>query len=204
MKDISKKITKKINWGKGGGLVPAIIQDADTRAVLMAGYMNEESLAKTIDTGKVWFYSRTKKRLWMKGEESGNVLNVVEIKTDCDDDALLIKARPSGPTCHTGDYSCFKETAVGGELSALFNTIQERKETMPEGSYTASLFKAGLDKMSLKVSEEAMEVVHAAQKQTRERLVEESADLLYHLFVLLAEKKISLVDVEAELKKRSK
>ena len=199
-----KDIGKKINWEKGGGLVPAIVQDADTRAILMAGYMNEESLAKTQETGKVWFYSRTKKRLWMKGEESGNVLNVVEIKTDCDDDALLVKARLVGPTCHTGDYSCFKETPGGGELSTLFNTIQERKETMPEGSYTASLFKAGLDKISLKVSEEAMEVVHAAQKQTRERLIEESADLLYHLFVLLAEKKISLADVEAELKKRSK
>lgn len=199
-----KNLTNKINWNKGKGLAPAIIQDAATSAVLMLGYMNEQSLAKTLKTKKVWFYSRSKKRLWMKGETSKNVLNLVEIKPDCDSDALLIKVRPSGPTCHTGDYSCFNESKNPNELMGLFATIQDKKITMPKGSYTASLFKAGLDKISLKVAEEALEVVQAAQKETKVRLIEESADLLYHLFVLLINQNIQIGEVEGELARRKK
>ncbi len=193
---------KKPNWKKMEGLIPAIIQDEDTGAVLMLGYMNENALKKTLSTKKVWFYSRSKKRLWMKGEESGNILKFFDVKLDCDGDVLLIRARPTGPVCHTGDDTCF-ELKSPITIQKLFRTITERKKEMPKGSYTTSLFKAGLDKISLKVGEESMEVIHAAQKQTRERLVEESVDLLYHLFVLLAEKKISLSDVESEIQKRA-
>lgn len=199
-----KNLLKKIDWDKDDGLVPAIIQDADTNTVLMLGYVNRESFAKTLKTKKVWFYSRSRKRLWMKGETSGNELKLVEIKIDCDNDALLIKAKPSGPTCHTGTYSCFGEDFKLPELTKLFEVIQDRKNKLPKNSYTTSLFKAGLDKMSLKVTEEALEVVHAAQKETQKRLIEESIDLLYHLFVLLVEKDISLKQVEKEINKRSK
>ncbi len=201
-----KNLTKKINWEKGGDLVPAIIQDADTMAVLMLGYMNKESLNKTLSTKRVWFYSRTKKRLWMKGEKSKNVLNVLEIKLDCDNDSLLIKAKPSGPTCHTGDYSCFSESKnnVKSELYELFKTIQGRKEKMPKKSYTTSLFQEGLNKISLKVAEEALEVIQAADKETKKRLTEETVDLIYHLFVLLVDKKINLSEIEDEIKKRQK
>lgn len=197
-----KNLTNKIDWDKGKGLVPAIIQDAATGAVLMLGYMNKQSLAKTLKTKKVWFYSRSKKRLWMKGETSKNVLTLVKIIPDCDSDTLLVKARPAGPTCHTGVYSCFKESKNADILLDLFRIIQDRKNKMPKGSYTASLFKAGLDKISLKVSEEALEVVHAVQKQTKTRLIEEPVDLIYHLFVMLVEKNISFKDVADEVDKR--
>lgn len=199
-----KNLIKKINWNKNAGLVPAIIQDASTSAVLMLGYMNNQSLAKTLKTKKVWFYSRSKKRLWMKGETSKNILNLVSIQADCDSDALLIKAKPAGSTCHTGVYSCFRDTKTADELSGLFKVIQERKILMPKNSYTASLFKAGLDKISLKVAEEALEVVQAAQKQTKRRLIEESVDLLYHLFVLLVQKGIDLRDIYKEIIERKK
>ncbi|MEK7161743.1 MAG: bifunctional phosphoribosyl-AMP cyclohydrolase/phosphoribosyl-ATP diphosphatase HisIE [Patescibacteria group bacterium] len=197
-----KNLIKKVNWTKGQGLVPAVIQDANTSAVLMLGYMNKESFAKTLKTKKVWFYSRSKQRLWMKGETSKNILNIVDIKLDCDNDAILIKAKPVGPTCHTGAYSCFKESKDQNALVTLFNTIQDRKNKMPKNSYTTSLFKAGLDKISLKVAEEALEVVHAAQKQTQLRLTEEAVDLFYHLFVLLVQKNVSLEDVQNEIIKR--
>ena len=197
-------LIKKIDWGKGDGLVPAVIQDVDTGVVLMLGYMNRQSLIETLKTKKVWFYSRSRKRLWMKGETSKNVLNLVDIEIDCDSDTLLIKAKPTGPTCHKGTYSCFGENAKTQELLKLFETIKDRKNKLPKGSYTTSLFKAGLDKMSLKVAEEALEVVHAAQKQTKKRLVEESIDLIYHLFVLLSGKDIDLQDIEGEIKKRRK
>lgn len=199
-----KDLIKKIDWEKGGGLVPAIIQDNATGAVLMLGYMNGESLTKTLKTKKVWFYSRSRSRLWMKGETSGNFLKLTEIKFDCDSDALLIKAQPAGPICHTGDYSCFQDRKTIDELSSLFETIIDRKNKMPQGSYTASLFRAGLNKISLKVAEEALEVIQAAQKETKLRLTEETADLIYHLFVLLAEKKVNLSDVETQIKKRQK
>lgn len=199
-----KNISAKVDWKKGDGLVPAIIQDADTSAVLMLGFMNRESLVKTLKTGNVWFYSRTGKRLWMKGETSKNILRVVRVKLDCDRDTLLILARPAGPTCHTGSYSCFKEKRSEQEFSRLFMLIESRKKSPSAKSYTTSLFQAGVDKMSLKVAEEALEVVHAAQKQTKKRLIEETADLFYHLFVLLVGKGIKLCDIENELQQRRK
>ena len=199
---VNNKITEKIDWKKAGGLVPAIIQDSSAGTVLMLGFMNEESFAKTISSGVVWFYSRTKKRLWKTGEESGNVFRVVDIKLDCDGDSLLLTAIPNGPTCHTGTKSCFNYELEPDAFRELFAVIESRKKEMPEKSYTTSLFNAGADKISLKVSEESMEVIHAAQKQTKERLIEEMVDLLYHLFVLLAEKKVALPEVMAEMKKR--
>ena len=200
-----KKIDiKKINWEKGNGLVPAIIQNSSTGLVQMFGYMNKDALKKTIETDVVWFYSRTKKRLWMKGELSKNTLTVINIKPDCDNDTLLIKVLPQGPTCHTGDTTCFKEESENYSFKELFDTISDRKVKLPQKSYTTTLFKAGLDKISLKVAEESLEVIHAAQKETKQRVIEETVDLLYHIFVLLAEKEIALEDVETEIKKRSK
>lgn len=199
-----KNILTKVDWKKGEGLVPAIIQDEATSAVLMLGFMNKDALLKTLKTGNVWFYSRTRRRLWMKGETSKNVLRVVQMTLDCDKDTLLIQATPAGPTCHTGKYSCFKEKSGEQELRELFSVIESRKKSPVSKSYTSSLFQAGLDKMSLKVAEEALEVVHAAQKQTKTRLVEETADLFYHLFVLLAGKGIRLNDIENELQRRRK
>src|SRR3989338_10254470 len=196
--------TDEINWEKVNMLIPAIVQDSATGTVLMLGFMDEEALKNTMRDSEVWFYSRTKKRLWKKGEESGNVLKVVDIKLDCDNDTLLVHAEPNGPTCHKGTVSCFDYELAGDELQKLFAVITKRKSEMPEGSYTAKLFSSGLDKISLKVSEEAMEVIHAAQKQTKERLVEETVDLLYHLFVLLAEKNVSLKEIDEEMKKRAR
>jgi phosphoribosyl-ATP pyrophosphohydrolase/phosphoribosyl-AMP cyclohydrolase len=194
---------KKINWKKMNGLVPAIIQDADSSTILMLGYMNRESLTKTRKTKKVWFYSRSKKRLWMKGETSGNTLALVDIKTDCDGDALLVKAKPLGPTCHTGSDSCFEDTA-GTILERLFSIVSDRKQKPRSGSYTTSLFRAGLNSILLKVAEESLEIVHAAQKQTRERVIEETADLLFNLCVLLVEKEISIEDLRKEMRSREK
>lgn len=199
---MTENISSKINWEKIGELVPSVIQDASSGLVLMLGYMNKEALEKTESSGFVWFYSRTKKRLWMKGEESGNTLKVKNILVDCDGDTVLVKAAPAGPTCHTGKDSCFDETADAESLQKLFATIASRKKEMPIGSYTASLFKAGLDKIALKVAEESLEVVHAAQKETEQRLTEESVDLIYHLFVLLAEKGLDLKDIEKEIIRR--
>src|SRR3989344_3237674 len=197
-----KNLIKKISWSKNSGLVPAVIQDADTGAVLMLGYMDKASLAKTLRTKKVWFYSRSKKRLWMKGETSGNTLGLVEIKPDCDNDALIVKVKPTGPACHTGVYSCFGEKPESDALAELFKVIQDRKKLMPKNSYTTSLFKQGVDKISLKVAEEALEVVQAAQKETKKRLIEESVDLVYHLWTLLVSKDVSLESVSKEIKKR--
>lgn len=199
-----KNIPTKVDWKKGNGLVPAIIQDVNTSAVLMLGFMSKEALNKTVQTGNVWFYSRTRKRLWMKGETSSNVLRVVQMKLDCDKDTLLILTKPTGPTCHKGSYSCFKEKRSEQEFSRLFMLIESRKKSPAAKSYTTSLFQAGVDKMSLKVAEEALEVVHAAQKQTKKRLIEETADLFYHLFVLLVGKGIKLCDIENELQQRRK
>ena len=195
---------KKINWEKSNGLVPAIVQDSKTNLVLMLGYLNKEALTKTLATKKVWFYSRTKERLWMKGETSGNFLTALAIKFDCDGDTLLIKAAPNGPTCHTGRTTCFNEKENSPPLLELFGLIADRKKKLPKKSYTTSLFNSGLDKILLKVAEESMEVVHAASKQTRKRLTEETVDLIYHLFVLLAEKNISIDEINAEIIKRRK
>lgn len=191
---------KKINFTKGDGLVSAIIQDATTRQVLMLGFMNAEALQKTITDKKVTFWSRTKKRLWQKGEKSGNFLEVIDIKTDCDADTIFITAKPAGPTCHTGTQSCFGDNVFGFE--ELYQTMQARAQIMPEGSYTAFLLKKGLKKICAKVKEESAEVLKAATKETKQRLIEESVDVLYHLFVLLVFKSITLADLYKEMARR--
>jgi len=197
-----KNIIEKINWEKVNGLVPAIIQDIKTGRVLMLGYMNKIALKKTIKTKKVWFFSRTKNRLWQKGEKSGNFLKCVNISPDCDMDTLLISAIPSGQTCHMGAESCFGEKISVGIVDELYSVIESRLVSMPKKSYTTFLFKKGIDKICAKIAEESGEVIKSAQKETRKRLVEESVDLLYHLFVLLVAKKIGLKDVLKEIYKR--
>lgn len=192
----------KLNFEKVNGLIPAIIQDSTNSQVLMLGYMNDEALVKTQKTGFVTFYSRTKKRLWEKGESSGNKLKVVSIKEDCDSDTLLIKVKPQGPICHTGDISCFKENAF--TLSNLEEIIRKRKEEMPKNSYTSSLFKDGINKISQKVGEESVEVVIAAINESKKSLIAEISDLFFHTLVLMQEKKVSLKEVEQELRTRDK
>lgn len=197
---------RKLNFQKMDGLIPAIIQDVKTKNVLMLGYMNEEALKRTIRNKKITFWSREKKRLWEKGEKSGNKLNLVSIRTDCDNDALLILVKPRGPACHTGKYSCFgnKKIIDLAFLQELYNLILERKKELPKNSYTAFLFKKGLAKVLEKVEEESKELIFSAKKESKNRLIKESADLLYHLLVLLVEKKISLDDIIKELKRRRK
>lgn len=196
----------KLDFEKVGGLVPAIIQDNETNKVLMLGYMNEEALKKTEETGKVTFFSRTKQRLWTKGEESGNFLNVVSIKDDCDHDTLLIKVQPVGPVCHTGADTCFDEKNNEDIMffKYLQNFIEKRYQEMPEGSYTTSLFNSGVNRMAQKVGEEAIESVIEACNGTDDRLVYESADMIYHLIVLLTSKGLSIEDLSRELQKRHK
>lgn len=203
---MKKNNVKQLNFSKLGGVIPAVVQDVKTKIVLTLGFMNEEALSKTIKSKKVTFWSRTKKRLWEKGEISGNTLKLISISADCDYDTLLISAKPKGPTCHTGAYSCFgTENKNGLEfLQELYNLIVTRKKELPKKSYTASLFNEGLVKILEKVEEESGEVLQAAKKETRKRLVEESSDLLYHLFVLLAQKNISLKDIIQELQRRKK
>ena len=196
-----------LDFEKQGGLIPAIIQDAVTNKVLMLGYMNKESLDKTIETKKVCFYSRSRNCLWTKGETSGNFLNVVSIKEDCDNDTLLIKVNPVGPVCHTGADTCFNEVNTENPilfLSTLQEFINKRYEEMPEGSYTTSLFQKGVAKMSQKVGEEAVETVIEAMANNNSRLIYESSDLLYHLIVLLTSKGLRIEDLAADLKKRHK
>jgi phosphoribosyl-ATP pyrophosphohydrolase/phosphoribosyl-AMP cyclohydrolase len=189
------------------GLIPAIIQDSETKSVLMLGYMNEESIQKTIETQKVTFFSRSKQRLWTKGEESGNFLNLVSIKNDCDGDTLLIQAKPVGPTCHTGADTCWQEENVEnfGFLSNLENTIKTRRENADsEKSYVASLFEKGINKIAQKVGEEAVEVVIEAKDDNDDLFLSESADLLFHYLILLQAKGYQLNDVVDVLKKRQK
>ena len=195
-----------IDFQKMDGLVPAIIQDVYTSKVLMLGFMNEEALQKTQEIQKVTFYSRSKKRLWTKGEESGNFLNVISIHSDCDKDTLLIKVKPTGAVCHTGTDTCWKETNDSGFafLNYLQEFIKTRYEEMPEGSYTTSLFNKGVNRMAQKVGEEAVETVIEATNGTDEGFLYEASDLLYHLIVLLRSKGYSLDDLGAELKKRHK
>jgi phosphoribosyl-ATP pyrophosphohydrolase/phosphoribosyl-AMP cyclohydrolase len=194
----------ELDFNKMNGLVPAIIQDDYTQKVLMLGFMNEEAYQKTVETGKVTFFSRTKNRLWMKGEESGNVLNVVSIAADCDQDTLLIKVHPAGPVCHTGADTCWGETNSQDImfLKELQDFIDKRHEEMPEGSYTTSLFKSGVNKMAQKVGEEAVETVIEACNGTDDRLIYEGADLIYHLIVLLTSKGYRIEDLARELKER--
>ena len=189
------------------GLVPAIIQDATTKNVLMLGYMNEEAFKKTQETKLITFYSRTKKRLWTKGEESGNVLQLVDLKLDCDNDTLLISVNPKGPTCHKGSDTCWNEenSANYGFFSTLENTITERvanKDT--KKSYVASLFDKGINKIAQKVGEEAVETVIEAMDDNDALFIYESADLLFHYLMLLQAKGFTLKDIEAELKGRQK
>ena len=193
-----------IDFDKMDGLVPAIIQDADTAKVLMLGFMNREAYDKTMETGKVTFYSRTRKRLWTKGEESGNFLHVVSVKADCDRDTLLIQVHPVGPVCHTGTDTCWGEKNEQPVmfLKELQDFINVRHTEMPEGSYTTSLFRSGVNKMAQKVGEEAVETVIEACNGTDDRLIYESADLLYHLIVLLTSKGYSIDDIARELKER--
>ena len=197
----------KIDFKKMGGLVPAIIQDATTRNVLMLGFMNEEAYQKTVETGHVTFWSRTRQTLWTKGETSGHFLNLVDMKVDCDNDTLLVKVHPIGPTCHNGTDTCWGEENKMEDNPLLFLTelqdfINKRKEEMPEGSYTTKLFHDGINKIAQKVGEEALETVIEATNGTSEHLIYEASDLLYHLIVLLAEKGMRIEDVATELHKR--
>jgi phosphoribosyl-ATP pyrophosphohydrolase/phosphoribosyl-AMP cyclohydrolase len=196
----------KIDFEKTDGLVPAIIQNARTNKVLMLGYMNQEAYDKTINDKKVTFFSRSRQELWTKGETSGNELFVKEIKIDCDNDTLLIKAEPTGPVCHTGKDTCFDEIDENTEdfLYALEKIIIERKKSAPKESYTAKLLSAGLNKISQKVGEEATEVVIAALNQSDDQFKDEVADLLYHLLVLLQAKGVSLSDINIVLADRHK
>lgn len=189
------------------GLVPAVIQDAQTHAVLMVGYMNEEAYQRTQETGLVTFYSRSKQRLWVKGETSGHYLKVVALRVDCDRDAILVQVVPVGPTCHRGTYTCFSAEeegawAMGSVLGHLWRVIEARAEAGKEGSYTAALLQAGLPRLAQKVGEEAVEVVVAALAQDKVALSGEVADLLYHLWVLLKGVGLSPQEVEAVLQKR--
>lgn len=190
-----------LDWAKVDGLVPVIVQDARSLRVLMLGYMDQAALEMTCDTGKVTFYSRTKQRLWMKGESSENYLNVVDIKVDCDKDTLLVLANPDGPTCHKGTASCFP-TAPGNFLAELDALVERRKEQMPEGSYTTKLFTRGTRHIAQKVGEEGVEAALAAVAQGPEELTGEAADLIFHLTVLLRERGLGLEDVVALLRAR--
>ena len=220
---------EKIDFDKMDGLVPAIIQDADTRQVLMLGFMNREAYEKTMAEGRVTFYSRSRQCLWTKGETSGHFLNVVSIKLDCDQDTLLIRVHPTGPVCHTGTDTCWGEAntpapiapssesapspiapcdSVAGSdnpllfLSALQDFIEQRHREMPEGSYTTSLFRDGLNRMAQKVGEEALELVIEACNGTDERMIYEGSDMLYHLLVLLTSKGLRIEQMAAELQER--
>ena len=194
-----------IDFGKCGGLVPAIIQDATTNKVLMLGYMNQEALDKTKATGLVTFFSRSRQTLWTKGETSGNYLKLVDMKIDCDNDTLLVKAIPAGPVCHKGTDTCWGETNESSPLTFLTQLqdfIEKRHEEMPEGSYTTSLFRDGLNRMAQKVGEEALELVIEATNGSNERMVYEGADMLYHLIVLLTSKGLRIEDLACELRER--
>lgn len=204
MSDKVKDILKKAKFNSDG-LIPAVIQDVRTREVLTVAYMNQESLGLTVEKGETYFYSRSRKALWHKGETSGNFQKVRGMKLDCDNDTILVEVEPVGPACHTGSYSCFGvEAGFGGTIQQLYGLIETRKETRPEGSYTTKLFEQGIDKIVKKLGEEAVETVIAAKNDSSERLVEETADLLYHLLVTLVEKGVTLEEIQIELAKRHK
>ncbi len=196
---------ENIDFEKLNGLVPAIIQDAKTKNVLMLGFMNEEAYRKTIETGRVTFWSRSRNALWTKGETSGNYLQLVELKNDCDNDTLLVKVIPHGPTCHTGTDTCWGEDNTAyptAFLSELQDFIEKRHEEMPEGSYTTKLFKDGVNKIAQKVGEEAIETVIEATNGSNEKLAYEASDMLYHLLVLLTSKGMRIEQIIEELQKR--
>lgn len=196
------------DWHKDGesGLLPAIIQHVDTREVLMLGYMNRDALAASYDSGKVTFYSRSKQRLWMKGESSGNILTLIDVRLDCDNDSLLITASPAGPTCHTGAHSCFGDEAHTDTwfLDRLGALIKQRHAAMPTGSYTTSLFEAGKARIAQKVGEEGVELALARMKDDKAEMANESADLLFHMMILLEDADLSLADVISVLQDRHK
>ncbi|MDQ0215956.1 phosphoribosyl-ATP pyrophosphohydrolase/phosphoribosyl-AMP cyclohydrolase [Oikeobacillus pervagus] len=199
---------EEIQWNNQG-LIPAIVQDAKTKEVLTLAYMNKESYQKTVDTGETWFYSRSRQELWHKGETSGNTQKVVSMKIDCDQDAVVILVEPAGPACHTGTTSCFDKTVFGEDkvspydiLHKLESVIKSRDEERPEGTYTTYLFEEGVDKILKKVGEESAEVIIAAKNRSHEELKWESADLLYHLLVLLREQRLPLTDVLSVLAER--
>ena len=195
----------KIDFEKLNGLVPAIVQDATTKNVLMLGFMNQEAYDKTLATGHVTFWSRSRNCLWTKGETSGNFLNLVSIQNDCDDDTLLVKVHPQGPTCHTGTDTCWGETnqkPAISFLSELQDFIEKRYQEMPEGSYTTKLFRDGVNKMAQKVGEEALETVIEATNGDDEHLVYEASDMIYHLLVLLTSKGLRIENIAEELHRR--
>ncbi|EGQ7897476.1 bifunctional phosphoribosyl-AMP cyclohydrolase/phosphoribosyl-ATP diphosphatase HisIE [Vibrio parahaemolyticus] len=201
-------LSERINWEKVDGLVPAIVQDFQSSQVLMMGYMNQDALAKTGETGQVTFFSRTKERLWTKGETSGNVLQLVNISLDCDNDTLLVRVNPIGPTCHTGTTTCWdgdaQEESQMVWLHQLEQLLASRKSADPDSSYTASLYARGTKRISQKVGEEGVEVALAATSGDKAELVCESADLIYHLLVLLQDQGLSMNDVVNKLKERHK
>ncbi len=195
---------RQADWAKGGGLLPAIIQHVHTGQVLMLGYMNEEAAEVTVTSGKVTFYSRSKERLWTKGETSGNHLTFCSAMLDCDRDAILVQAIPAGPVCHTGARTCFTDDLPvnAGLLGHLDRIIQQRRAEMPDGSYTTSLFAKGAARIAQKVGEEGVELALARMKDDREEIANESADLLYHMLVLLSDADMSLADVMEVLRQR--
>lgn len=193
-----------IDFKKGDGLVPVVVQDNNTLQVLMLGYMNEEAYQKTLESKLVTFYSRSKERLWTKGESSGNILELVDVMIDCDQDTLLIKANPNGPTCHTGSMSCFKEETAKGFIYELEQTINDRIDSNDPDSYTNKLFRRGINKVAQKVGEEAVEVVIESKDNDDNLFKNEAADLLYHFLILLKAKGVKLQDIEDVLKERSK
>lgn len=201
---ISKKDISKIDFNKSNGLIPAIIQHYQSLEVLMLGYMNEESLESTLKENKVCFFSRSKNRLWVKGESSGNFLMVKDIHLDCDLDTLLLLAEPMGPTCHTGDRTCFRDACTGLFISRLDEVIQSRNKSDDEKSYTSKLLKKGIKKIAQKVGEESVELILEAEYGTDERLISETADMMYHLLVLLRARNLSIFDIDEELKSRHK
>ena len=201
---MTSDIKNAADWQKGDGLLPAVVQNPDNGAVLMLGYMNEDALAKTLETGKVTFFSRSKQRLWTKGESSGNVLHFVDVALDCDCDTLLVTARPEGPTCHNGTITCFNDDNPAPVLflNDLADIINQRKSDMPEGSYTTSLFSEGKSRIAQKVGEEGVELALARMKDDKDEIANEAADLLFHMLVLLADADMSLGEVLTVLKKR--
>ena len=203
---MDRKDISTLNFEKLNGLIPAIVIDNSNNQVLMLGFMNKASLEKTIESKLVTFFSRTRNTLWTKGVTSGNYLNLVDIKPDCDNDTLLIFAKPDGNTCHTGKYSCFDVPDIPATnfLNKLFDLIKDRRLTMPENSYTSELFRSGSDRIIQKVGEESIETVIAAKNRDKKEIINETSDLIYHLFVMLADQGIELSDIVRNLQKRSK
>jgi phosphoribosyl-ATP pyrophosphohydrolase/phosphoribosyl-AMP cyclohydrolase len=203
---LEKNIVDKLNFEKLNGLVPAIVLDNSNNQVLMLGFMNKAALNKTLETKLVTFFSRSRNTLWTKGVTSGNYLGLVNIKTDCDNDSLLIYAKPEGNTCHTGNYSCFDlpQTGSSSFLNELFNVIKSRRTELPDNSYTTKLFRSGADRIIQKVGEEAVETVIAAKNHDKSEIINEVSDLIYHVFVMLAEQEIEFGEVVDNLRKRAK